>query len=333
MTCHDARERLSDLLDGALNPGERPLLERHLEGCMDCRRELERLRATVSLLQRVEPARAPLDFVDRVMATTHTVPWYRRLAAWIFLPLSIKLPAQAAAMALIAVLAVFLLQRQPDLRDAARPEIYTPPPRAEAPATKPDQPALERAREAESTMRAGRRADRSASRPSAAQENKQEPSNEASADRLEKAAPPDSQPVPAPQVAAPAAQAPAPPPDESRTKSREAAEGPPRVLGPAPPAGSAKRQSGVSALFGRLNVKNRPEAEQGLGDLLARLGGSETARRQEPGATVVEVLVPEARYAEFVRGLAALGAWSPEGQPTAVPTDPPLVRVNIRISE
>jgi anti-sigma factor RsiW len=355
MTCHDAREQLSDLLDGALNSGERALLEGHLAGCMDCRRELERLRATVSLLRRVEPARAPVGFVERVMARTHKLPWYRRLAGSIFLPLSIKLPAQAAAMALIAVLAVFLLQRQPQLRDAARPELSTPPPRAEAPATKLDQPAppsapapskaaktqrrklgepsLEQAREPEGTTREGGRPDRLASQPSGALEAKQEPSKEASGERLEKAPPPASQPVPIPRVAAPAAPAPDRPPDESRAKSRDAVEGPPRVLGPAPPAPAAKRQSEVPGLFGRLNVRNRSAAEQGLGDLLARLGGSETARRQEPGATVVEVLVPEARYAEFVRGLTALGAWTPEGQPTALPTDPPQVRVSVRISE
>ena len=96
---------------------------------------------------------------------------------------------------------------------------------------------------------------------------------------------------------------------------------------------AAKRQSAMSGVFGRLNVKDRPSAEKGLADLLTRLGGSETGRRQELGATVVEVLVPEARYADFVRGLATLGAWTAEGQPTALPTDPPQLRFSIRIAE
>jgi len=96
---------------------------------------------------------------------------------------------------------------------------------------------------------------------------------------------------------------------------------------------AAKRQSATSSVLGRLNVKSRPAAEQGLADLLARLGGTETGRRQELGATVVEVLVPEARYADFVRGLTTLGAWTPEGQPAALPTDPPKIRLSIRISE
>ena len=89
----------------------------------------------------------------------------------------------------------------------------------------------------------------------------------------------------------------------------------------------------MSGVFGRLNVKDRPSAEKGLADLLTRLGGSESGRRQELGATVVEVLVPEARYPDFVRGLATLGAWTTEGQPIAMPTDPPQLRFSIRISE
>ena len=96
---------------------------------------------------------------------------------------------------------------------------------------------------------------------------------------------------------------------------------------------AAKRQSGTTSVLGRLNVKSRPAAEQGLADLLSRLGGTETGRRQELGATVVEVLVPEARYADFVRGLTTLGAWTPEGQPAALPTDPPQIRLSIRIAE
>jgi hypothetical protein len=43
--------------------------------------------------------------------------------------------------------------------------------------------------------------------------------------------------------------------------------------------------------------------------------------------------VPEARYAEFTRGLTALGVWSPEPHPTVLSTVPAQLRVTIRISE
>ncbi len=89
----------------------------------------------------------------------------------------------------------------------------------------------------------------------------------------------------------------------------------------------------MSGVIGRLNVKDRPSAEKGLADLLSRVGGSEAGRRHELGATVVDVLVPEGRYADFVRGLATLGAWAPEGPTASLPTDPPQLRFSIRITE
>jgi hypothetical protein len=357
MNCHEARERLSDLLDEALAAPERAEVGAHLDGCPDCRRELDRLRATVSLLARVERPRAPVGFVDRVTAAARPVPWYRRFGRRLFLPLNIKLPAQAAAMLVIALLGVYLLQRTPEWRDAARPELQAPVPRPEPSGTmtaapipppapsqkdlragkvdagKLSEAAPRAAREAENTVGAERRLDSPQPLPPLIRQFKQEPKKEADADRLQKAGAPASEAAPAPQVGASSAPAPAAPSAESRAKTRDAAEGQSGALAPAPPAMSAKRQSAVSSVLGRLSVKNRPAAEQGLADLLARLGGSETGRRQELGATVVEVLVPEARYADFVSGLTTLGTWTPEGQPAALPTDPPQIRLSIRITE
>ena len=359
MNCHETRERLSDLLDLALAAPERAEVETHLDGCPDCRRELDRLRATVSLLSRVERPRAPVGFVDRVTAAARPVPWYQRLGRRLFLPLGIKLPAQAVAMLVIAVLGVYLLQRTPELRDAARVELQSPAPRPEpsgatpatpAPPPAPKQkdlkagkiesgnvsePAPRAVREAENAMRDGRRLDSPQSLPPSTQELKQdvELKKEADADRLQKPSASASQAAPAPQVAASSAPVPAAPPAESRAKSRDAAEGQPGAFAAAPPAMSAKRQSATSSVLGRLNVKNRPAAEQGLADLLARLGGSETGRRQELGATVVEVLVPEARYADFVSGLTTLGVFTPEGKPAALPTESPQLRLSIRITD
>jgi anti-sigma factor RsiW len=50
MTCHDAREQLTALLDDALAAPERAVVDAHLASCAECRRELEQLRATVALI-------------------------------------------------------------------------------------------------------------------------------------------------------------------------------------------------------------------------------------------------------------------------------------------
>src|SRR5262249_21913291 len=72
MTCPDARELLSALLDGALTEDERRAATEHLESCADCARERDRLFATIALLGSVTPVRAPAGFVDRVLDRTRS---------------------------------------------------------------------------------------------------------------------------------------------------------------------------------------------------------------------------------------------------------------------
>ena len=122
MNCHDAREWLSDLLDDALATEARAQVDAHLAGCADCRRELDRLRATVSLLHAVEQPQAPAGFVDRVLAAARPAPWYRRLLDWLSAVRLLRFPVEAAAVVLVASLAVYVFQETPALRQAARPE-------------------------------------------------------------------------------------------------------------------------------------------------------------------------------------------------------------------
>lgn len=132
MTCHDARELFSALVDEALSARERGDLDAHLAGCAECRRELERFQSTVSLLHRVEPARAPAGFVDRVVAAARPAPWYRRLLRAVFLPWPVKLPLEAAALVLVGVTVALLYRGTPELEQAARLETR-PPAVSEAP--------------------------------------------------------------------------------------------------------------------------------------------------------------------------------------------------------
>jgi hypothetical protein len=61
-----------------------------------------------------------VGFVDRVLEAVQPTPWYRRWLGSLFLPLSVKLPAEAAALLLVGGLAVFVFQRTPELQQAAR---------------------------------------------------------------------------------------------------------------------------------------------------------------------------------------------------------------------
>ena len=139
MTCHEARELYSALLDEALDAGERAAVEAHVAGCPECARELERFRRAVSLVRAAAPVRAPIGFVDRVLAAARPLPWYRRLRQRLFRPLAVKLPLEAAALLLVGGAAVYLFQHTPELQqtarqEAPRPELPAPPTPGSVPA-------------------------------------------------------------------------------------------------------------------------------------------------------------------------------------------------------
>ena len=133
MTCPEARELLSALLDEALSPSERQAVEAHLTACADCQRELAELRETVALLNRLPPAHAPAGFVDRVVEKAYRPSWPRRVADAVFRPLRVKLPLEAAAVVLVGISALYVYQRAPEVHEVARqepresPTIASPP--------------------------------------------------------------------------------------------------------------------------------------------------------------------------------------------------------------
>jgi hypothetical protein len=119
MKCEEVREYLVDLLDDGLDVERAPEINNHLSNCPLCSEELERLadgRRLVSGLPAVEP---PVGFTTRVMAQVREVAPKSGLWEWLFLPLRIKIPLQATAVLLIAVLATYIYQKDPQQRESA----------------------------------------------------------------------------------------------------------------------------------------------------------------------------------------------------------------------
>lgn len=331
MTCHDARESLSAFLDEALGPDERREIEAHLEGCPECRRELERLRQTVALLHRVEPARAPVGFVDRVTEAARPRPWYRRAAAAVFLPLSVKLPVEATALVMVALLAVYVFERTPTLQEAAREEKV------------PREYREDRSRQLDPSSRPP------APTPPAPARRAETDRRDAAASREQRApAPPPAPRPPAPPVTESTAPAPAGPPPAAKPEApgetavgsaprleleprQKMAERPAEPRPAAPPAASrlaAKRAQPSADLIARVAVKDRDAAERELTELIGRLGGSATQRRRDDDALVVEAVIPHARYGEFSQGLAQIGDWQVEAERQDLPAQ---MRVILRL--
>ena len=351
MTCSETRDLLSAWLDQALDAHEREQVEAHLAGCPECCRELEGLRSTVTVLSRVEHPRAPVGFVDRVMGEVYPAPWYRKLGRVVFQPLSVKLPLEAGAMVVIAILGVYLLQGTPEMKDAARPDVPAVAPRPDsppvaAPAPLPQAPAPSPSTEGAARLEKGappaareeREHDNLARRPDQAQAPA-EMNQDVKKESTVKAEPPATEPE---KPETPAARSPAPRALDSRESSRDrfeedrkSAQGavparPALPLAPAAPSVMSTKQLIAPMVSGALTVKDRPQAERDLANLISRTGAREIARRQEGNATIVDVVVPQAGYADFRRELGGLGALRLDGQPDATAA---LVRLAVRISE
>ena len=342
MTCNEARESLSAYLDEALAPDERSLVDAHLEGCVECRRELVALRGTVALLQRVEPARAPVGFVDRVVAAARPRPWYRRVADAVLLPLSIKLPLEATAVVMVGLLAVYLFERTPELQQAAREVAPRPEPAApvkEKPvelladnATRPPAPAAPAPAEAPARAADERaRADAPRSQEVNPQITASPPAASAPAPPAASAPPPGAKPeakteaAPSENVAGAAR-----PEAEGRQKDQKALQPSADSARAAPSSArlAAKRAVPPADVVARVAVKDRDAAELELAALIARVGGSVTERRHEDEATVVEAVIPQPRYAEFSASLARIGPWRVEAERPDLPAQ---VRVILRL--
>jgi Putative zinc-finger len=329
MTCHEARELLSALVDDALGAAERDALDAHLAACADCRRELQRVRDTVALLRAVEPARAPVGFVDRVLEATRPAPWPRRLLRELFLPWPVKLPVEAAAVVLVTVGVVYLYLATPELQQAARLESPAPTV-AEAPHAAEQEASKTSIEKKDAAKPSGARevnlrstAERDTSRDT---EQRRESQN------LQK----EAEPAPSAGTVA-GGKTEAPPARSGRVLDTRESQAP-AAPEPSADALKARRQAATapaaaafapSDVSGGLAVNDRDAALRALTELVARLGGVEDRRVSGPERSIVELTVPREAYAEFARELARLGRWQPTQEPAELPA---RVRIVLRIT-
>jgi len=97
--CRNVRGMLSQYIDSRLDSEKKSLVERHLETCEACSRELESLRMTVQLLHRLPEVPTPRSF-------TVAVPERRRESA--FGPASLRWLRPATAVVAIALVVLLM---------------------------------------------------------------------------------------------------------------------------------------------------------------------------------------------------------------------------------
>jgi len=288
MTCHEARDLYSALVDDALGESERVSVEAHVDGCAECRRELDRFRQTVALLRRVTPARAPVGFVDRVVEAARPVAWHRRLWPRLLSPLRVKLPLGAAAMLVVGAAAVYVFQHTPELRQAARQEAPAPAPTEPfRPTATPTQPPPAAAPPAPVPTRPKSAAAPAAPAPPAGAKESSQPSRRS---ELEAAKPPASPDRAAGAIAeVPKQTAPPAEPAESQRDARQEAAPPsgattvaapagPALSAPPPPAGSPAPEPKATMKSTALDQAT-PEGARERSDVAAPRAQQEVAAR------------------------------------------------------
>jgi Putative zinc-finger len=353
MTCHEARELFSGLVDDALGADERRALDVHLATCADCGRELQRFRSTVALLRSVEPARAPAGFVDRVLDAARPAPWPRRLLRALVLPWPLKLPVEAAAIVLVAVGVVYVFRVTPQLEQATRlestyktdtttsqTETATTGSRdvASEPAAPPAPQEADRAFEKAPAPK-DRLGENETAAPARARNQAEPPAaglrdTARNVDRQKRPStpPPTEPPVPG-KLSAPPGRA-----ERDRGVAQESKRVP---ASPAPEARADAQRAPQSArsstalsvtppdVSGRLAVADQTAALRGLAYLVDRLGAVENGRVTGDVGPIIEITVPREAYAEFMRELTRLGRWELTREAASLPAQ---VRVVLHIT-
>jgi hypothetical protein len=120
MECSKAREQLSDHLDGILDLQSAAELEVHLSGCERCRQEFDHLKALVTEFNRMEPIRAPDDFLNQIHKRLQPRFTLDNVVKKLFFPLRIKIPLEFAAAAIVAVIIFSVIGIQQPERQLVR---------------------------------------------------------------------------------------------------------------------------------------------------------------------------------------------------------------------
>ncbi len=119
MTCAEVQLLLSEYIEKSLDTIRMKAVETHLLACSGCRAETEGLVDCIREISELPLLDPPIGFTQRVMAHVREIEgrpsrWRRVLA-----PFRIGAPIQATALVLVAVVAVFLYQKESQIRGNA----------------------------------------------------------------------------------------------------------------------------------------------------------------------------------------------------------------------
>jgi hypothetical protein len=145
MTCHEIEKRLPAYLEDLVSPADKNDIAGHLSACPHCSKALLDLMQVKKLLQGLEEVEPPPFFEQRIMSQVRQETGQRQgFLRRLFYPLYVKVPIQAMAMVLVAVLGFYVFQKSdPEVKQAVTlPRPMTESTKSELIAESPPAPAV-----------------------------------------------------------------------------------------------------------------------------------------------------------------------------------------------
>jgi anti-sigma factor RsiW len=121
MTCNEIENRLPAYLEDLLSPEEKKGITGHLASCPRCGRAFADLKKAEELVQGLAEVEPPPFFEQRIMSRVREEAGRKQgILRRLFYPLHIKIPLQALATLLVAVLAFHVYQQgDPEMKQMA----------------------------------------------------------------------------------------------------------------------------------------------------------------------------------------------------------------------
>jgi anti-sigma factor RsiW len=118
MECHDIRKKLSAYREGTVSPEDQELIDQHLASCRACSTALYELNRTGEALRNLKEVEPPPWMTQKIMARVREEAESKRgFIHKLFYPLHIKIPLEAFATVLIAVISVYVFKAvEPEMK-------------------------------------------------------------------------------------------------------------------------------------------------------------------------------------------------------------------------
>lgn len=354
MTCSEIEKRLPAYLENLLPPEEKKGIEGHLASCPSCSRASAALKKVEGIVQDLTEVEPPRFFEQKIMSRVREEAAQQQgILRKLFYPLYIKVPIQAFATLLVAVIAFSIYRTvEPELGHLAPPAItLTEPakdqataesrkspvaPAAITPAMRTpagDLPEKKHQRFVAPAIETGAKADRVADSPSLIKEERVlavKPAAPAMAAREKESLPLRSQTLSKAQ---------------DRAEKQEAGQsfetslpeykrkGKMAHMGAAPvPSQVADGAAAVrSSLDLTIHVRDVHVAVRGVEERLGHVNGRIIERQRRGGRAFLKVDVAAQNLAAFLDGIEAIGRIKVEKSPRAVADG--TVSINIEIAD